>query len=53
MANDIEKIDHGTLITWVNEADETTQHSRELSEKARDYYDSKQWTSAEISIMQK
>lgn len=38
---------HGILVKWVNEADDGTVESRKLSEKARDYYDSKQWTAAE------
>jgi hypothetical protein len=39
---------HGTLVTWVNEADEATLVSRNLSEKCRDYYDTwGQWTDAE------
>ena len=36
---------HPTLIRYVNEADDATIDSRELSEKCRDYYDtSGQWT---------
>ena len=48
VAKDGEDIELGKLIRWVNEADDATQTSRTLSEKARDYYDSKQWTDDEI-----
>src|SRR3989304_4271565 len=41
--------EHGTLIKWVNEADDATLYSRELSEKSRNYYDSVQWTNAEVA----
>ena len=37
------------LITWVNEADDATLQSRELAEKSRNYYDSIQWTDAEVA----
>src|SRR3990167_8109808 len=40
---------HSKLVTWVNESDDATQKSRELSEKCRDYYDSRQWTAAEVA----
>lgn len=40
---------HAQLITWVNEADDATLASRELSEKSRLYYDSIQWTDAEVA----
>lgn len=42
-------ITHGTLVKWVNEADDATKDSRELSEKCRSYYDSEQWTGDEIA----
>src|SRR5258706_457779 len=42
------EVDHGLLIQWVNEAEDATDDSRALSEKCRDYYDSKQWTDPEI-----
>lgn len=41
--------EHETLISYVNEADDSTIASRELSEKSRSYYDSQQWTDAEKS----
>lgn len=44
---------HGKLITWINEADDATLGARELSEKARRYYDSEQWTPEEISKLAK
>lgn len=46
-------IDHGTLVTWINESDDATQESRELSEKCRDYYDSRQLDPAEIAALKK
>jgi len=46
-------IDHGTLIEWVNEADEATIDSRENAEKCRDYYDSKQISSQEAASLKK
>jgi hypothetical protein len=42
------EITHGTLIKWVNEADDATVDGRALSEKCRSYYDSAQWTDAEV-----
>ena len=44
---------HSTLITWVNEADDATSDSRALSERSRDYYDSKQLDSQEIAALKK
>ena len=41
-------IDHGTLIQWVGDSEDLTQESRDLSNKCRSYYDSKQWTSEEV-----
>jgi len=46
-------VEHGRLIAWVNEADTETLESRELAEKCRDYYDSKQLTDEEISTLKK
>ena len=45
--NAVEDEQLSTLITWVNECDEATVGSREMSEKCRRYYDSEQWTAAE------
>lgn len=41
--------EHGKLITWVNESDDSaeTTGTRSLAEKCRAYYDSDQWTDAE------
>ena len=39
--------EHAKLIRWVNESDQATQESREISEKSRNYYDSNQWSSDE------
>ncbi len=41
--------EHSKLIRWVNEADDVTLAPRALSEKCRDYYDSKQWTDQEVA----
>lgn len=46
-------IDHGTLVQWVNEADDATIDARDNAEKCRDYYDSKQLSSAEVSALKK
>lgn len=51
--SDSDEIDHGTLIDWVNEADETTQDSREMSEKCRNFYDSRQWSDAEAKALKR
>ena len=48
-----EGIDLGVLIDWVNEADAATQSSREMSEKCRNFYDSKQWSEAEARALRK
>jgi hypothetical protein len=47
MSDDL-KIDHGVLCEWVTEFEDAMEDSRALSEKSRDYYDSKQWTEAEV-----
>jgi len=39
--------EHSKLIDWVNESDDATLESRELSERCREYYDSKQITADE------
>jgi len=41
--------EHSMLVDYVNEADDATTDSRNLSEKCRSYYDSNQWTDAEIT----
>jgi len=41
--------EHGTLVRYVNDADDASLHARELAEKSRNYYDSHQWTDAEIA----
>ena len=46
---EITDTEHEKLITWVNEADEATLATRDLAEKSRNYYDSIQWTDAEVS----
>ena len=42
---------HQELIQWVNDADDLTTDARALSEKSRDYYDSKQWTAEEKNAL--
>ena len=44
---------HSMLVTWVNESDDNTLGSRDLSEKCRNYYDSAQWTAAETAKLSK
>ena len=41
--------EHAKLVDYVNSSDDSTLESRELSEKCREYYDSKQWTGDEIT----
>jgi hypothetical protein len=53
VANSVEPIDHGTLVEWVSSAEEATAESREVSEKCRHYYDSRQWTDAEAKALKK
>jgi hypothetical protein len=48
-----EPLDHGTLCEWVNEYEDATQESRAISEKCRDYNDSKQWTGAEAAALER
>lgn len=52
-SSEAEKKDDGLqrLVTWINESDETTQTTRNLAEKSRNYYDSDQWTAAEKSVL--
>lgn len=45
--------EHGKLIRWVNDADDATLDSRTLSERGRDYYDSKQLSEAEAKELKK
>lgn len=40
---------HGELLRWVSEAEDVTDESRVISEKCRDYYDSKQLSADETS----
>jgi hypothetical protein len=47
------KIDHDTLVEWVNEADDATVDSRQNAEKCRDYYDSKQISTSEATALKK
>jgi len=44
-----EDTEHGTLVRYVNDADDASKQSRELSEKSRNYFDSIQWTDAEVA----
>jgi len=45
----VEDTEHGTLVRYVKDADDATLHTRELAEKSRNYYDSVQWTDAEVA----
>lgn len=47
------KIDHGTLVDWVNEAEEGSVDSRENAEKCRNYYDSRQISETEARALKK
>lgn len=47
------EVNHGTLVTWVNEADDATVDGRASSEKCRDYYDGAQLTQAERRALRK
>ncbi len=44
-------ITHSTLVGWVNSADDDSEEAREISEKCRDYYDSKQLTPEEVKAL--
>ncbi len=48
MENSLEK-----LIQWTEQAEESSRHARELSERDRDYYDNKQWTPGEVEELTK
>lgn len=52
-ASDDGEITHGTLVDWVNEADDATVESRANSEKSRNYYDGKQFSDAEARALRK
>ena len=45
--------DHAMLVEWVTAAEDTTASSRKISEKSRDYYDSKQYTAAEEEALKR
>lgn len=47
------EIDHGTLVDWVNEADDGTVDSRDNAEKCRNYYDSRQISESEARALKK
>lgn len=47
MADDLE-IDQGMLCDWVEEFEDAMDDSMQLSNKCRRYYDSVQWTDAEV-----
>lgn len=42
-----------TLCDWVTDCEDATDESRELSEKSRDYYDSRQLSDAEVRSLKK
>ena len=41
------------LVRWFEEAEQSTQSSREKAERDRDYYDGKQWTEEEAAELRK
>lgn len=41
------------LVQWFEASEDSTMDARKESERARDYYDGKQWTQAEISTLKK
>jgi len=50
---EVQDDEHAKLIRWVNEADDTTLDSQEVSKRCRDYYNSNQWTSEERARLKK
>lgn len=45
--------DHLELVRMFEESEQSTSDARKLAERDRDYYDGKQWTSAEESALKK
>lgn len=45
--------EHSTLVEYVNDCDDATLETRNLAEKSRNYYDSIQWTDAEVEKLKK
>jgi hypothetical protein len=41
----------GMLVSWFDDAEEATETARKATERDRDYYDGKQYTSAELKIL--
>ena len=41
------------LVEWIDEAEESLEEYRDLSERCRDYYDGDQWTDAEIETLER
>lgn len=52
-----EKLEHDRVLrqlcSWFEEAEQSTQTSREKAERDRDYYDGKQWTEEEAAELRK
>ena len=52
-----DKLEHdrilSQLVRWFEEAEQSTQTSREKAERDRDYYDGKQWTEEEAAELRK
>lgn len=42
-----------TKINWVESSEEATQESRTSSERDRDYYDNKQWSDDEVTVLKR
>ena len=48
-----DKVTHDKLLKYYEDAESTTYEARAASNKARDYYDGKQWTAAEEAELKK
>jgi hypothetical protein len=44
---------HGTLVRYFEESEDQSYDARQLSEKCRDYYDGRQYTSDEIALLRR
>lgn len=49
----VPEIDVGTLVSWIEDAEEASDGARKGAERDRDYYDHKQLTSAEKATLRK
>ena len=46
-------LDVGALVKMFEESEDSTSEARDLSQRDREYYDSRQWTSQEIATLKK